>query len=241
MGNAAPTWNGDQGWLKQEHKVSYRHRHCRRDPNDYKAYCIEVLQVLASEFSSTLGRSFRNFLRKLRKFLPKSKKTLKLKTCRIFQAFVILGSLLQWRWQWASIGHFVFLLFTPVSSAGFWLLKSVFWTLISENWFPKSNFWNLIFVIGNQILEIINQISLQKMLIAFDNEIRFQSSDFRIQEPIPRATFLSPPPPLAAAAFFLKISLLEMLIAFGNDIRFQKTWNQISEIIFQKSDFRHQC
>ena len=25
------------------------------------------------------------------------------------QSFVILGSLLQWRWQWASIGHFVFL------------------------------------------------------------------------------------------------------------------------------------
>ena len=40
-------------------------------------------------------------------FLPKSKKTLKLKTS--MQSFVILGSLLQWRWQWASIGHFVFL------------------------------------------------------------------------------------------------------------------------------------
>ena len=25
------------------------------------------------------------------------------------QSFLILGSLLQWRWQWASIGHFVFL------------------------------------------------------------------------------------------------------------------------------------
>ena len=40
-------------------------------------------------------------------FLPKSKKTPKLKTS--IQSFVILGSLLQWRWQWASIGHFVFL------------------------------------------------------------------------------------------------------------------------------------
>ena len=28
------------------------------------------------------------------------------------QSFVILGSLLQWRWQWASIGHFVFLFFS---------------------------------------------------------------------------------------------------------------------------------
>ena len=32
------------------------------------------------------------------------------KSCRTsMQYFVILGSLLQWRWQWASIGHFVFL------------------------------------------------------------------------------------------------------------------------------------
>ncbi len=41
-------------------------------------------------------------------FLQKSRKTPKLKT--LMQSFVILGSLLQWRWQWASIGHFVFLL-----------------------------------------------------------------------------------------------------------------------------------
>ena len=46
----------------------------------------------------------------LRWVLPKSKKTQKLKTHRTsIQSFVILGSLLQWRWQWASIGHFVFL------------------------------------------------------------------------------------------------------------------------------------
>ena len=35
------------------------------------------------------------------------------------QNFVILGSLLQWRWQWASLGHFVFLFLTcPTSTKG---------------------------------------------------------------------------------------------------------------------------
>ena len=80
------------------------HRHCRRDPRNTKDW--EVLQVLSSEFG-------KKFLRKLKSFLPKSKKTEKLKTYRTsMQSFVILGSLLQWRWQWASIGHFVFL-FSP--------------------------------------------------------------------------------------------------------------------------------
>ena len=50
-------------------------------------------------------------------FLSKSKKTQRLKTW-------ILGSLLQWRWQWASIGHFVFLFFpenfTPWDAHCFW-------------------------------------------------------------------------------------------------------------------------
>ena len=41
-------------------------------------------------------------------FLPKSKKTQKNKSS--IQFFVILGSLLQWRWQWASIGHSVYVL-----------------------------------------------------------------------------------------------------------------------------------
>ena len=129
------------------------HRHCRRDPRISKDW--EVLHVLSSEFG-------KKFLRKLKSFLPKSKKTQKLKTYRTsMQSFVILGSLLQWRWQWASIGHFVFLFVTAAA-------------------FPPQNFtprdahccwqWNLISV-----------------------------------------------------------------------IRFQKTWNHISEIIFQKSDFRHQC
>ena len=44
------------------------------------------------------------------KLLTKVKKTQKLKTCRTpTQSFVILESLLRWRWQWASIGHYVFL------------------------------------------------------------------------------------------------------------------------------------
>ena len=107
------------------------HRHCRKDPRITKD-CIEVLQVLSFWVFIDFGKKF---LRELRNFLIKSKKTQKLKTCRTSQSFVILESFLQWQWQWASIGHFVFLLFTPVSSAGFWLLKSVFWNLMTEIWF----------------------------------------------------------------------------------------------------------
>ena len=59
------------------------------------------------------------------------------------QSFVILGSLLQWRWQWASIGHFVFLLFTPVLAQYFGLsnLFSEPWFLISDYWFLKCYFF----------------------------------------------------------------------------------------------------
>ena len=89
---------------KQEHKVSYR---CslpsplQKGSKDYK-----ILHRSSARFFD-FGKKF---LRNLRNFLPKSKKTLKLKTS--MQSFVILGSLRQWRWQWASIGHFVFLFWT---------------------------------------------------------------------------------------------------------------------------------
>ena len=62
------------------------------------------------------------------------------------QSFVILRSFLQWRWQWASIGHFVFLFpqkFTPRDAHCFWqwaFKKSDFRNRISEILFPKSDF-----------------------------------------------------------------------------------------------------
>ena len=62
----------------------------------------------ASEFSSTLARSFPAFWF----FFAKTKENSEGQNLQNFlQSFVILGSLLQWRWQWASIGHFVFFLF----------------------------------------------------------------------------------------------------------------------------------
>ena len=54
----------------------------------------------ASEFSLTLAR------RRLRNFLISVQEN---SEAQNFHILPILGSLLQWRWQWASIGHFVFL------------------------------------------------------------------------------------------------------------------------------------
>ena len=105
------------------------HRHCRRDPRITKDW--EVLQVLSSEFG-------KKFLRKLKSFLPKSKKTQKLKTYRTsMQSFVILGSLLQWRWQWASIGHFVFLFISEICH---WI-SSDFRVALLQRLYPPQIIW----------------------------------------------------------------------------------------------------
>ena len=100
---------------------AYCHRHCRKDPRITKD-CIEVLQVLSFWVFIDFGKKF---LRELRNFLIKSKKTQKLKTCRTSQSFVILGSFLQWQWQWASIGHFVFLFPLKFHSLRFSLLLAM--------------------------------------------------------------------------------------------------------------------
>ena len=71
------------------------HHHCRKDRRITKD-CIEVLQVLSFSVFINFGKKF---LRELRNFLIKLKKTQKLKTCRNSQSFVILESFLQWRWQ----------------------------------------------------------------------------------------------------------------------------------------------
>ena len=53
---------------------------------------------------------------KAKKLLAKVKENSEAQNYRTsMQSFVILGSLLQWRWQWASIGHFVFLFYTRTS------------------------------------------------------------------------------------------------------------------------------
>ena len=76
---------------------------------------IQWLQRIAKRSASFDLLSFlwlwQEIFRKLGNFLPKSRKTQNLKTCRTFLSFAILGSLLQWRWQWASIGQFVFLFY----------------------------------------------------------------------------------------------------------------------------------
>ena len=71
-------------------------------------------------------------------FLTKSKKTPKLKTS--MQSFVILGSLLQWRWQWASIGHFVFLFFSSLEfhSLRCTFLLAISLAVLSHSW-PQPN------------------------------------------------------------------------------------------------------
>ena len=123
------------------------------------------------------------FLRNLRNFLPKSKKTQKLKTCRTSQSFVILGSFLQWRWQWASIGHCVLVLTILDNFDNFWNFLRVltiltifdnvddfwqFWPFstiltISDNFWP---FWQF-----STILTIFE--TFDKILTKFDNSDHF--------------------------------------------------------------------
>ena len=108
----------------------------------------------------------------------------------------MVGSLLQWRWQWASIGHFVFLFPSQFHSKRCSLLltmKSDFSHQISEN--MKSYF-------RNHFSEIRLQTSMLEMSLAnrFKNLYRGQLFIFCLRR-----------------RFFLKISLLEMLIAVGNE------------------------
>ena len=85
---------------QQEHKVSYR---CslpsplQKGSKDYK-----ILHRSSARFFD-FGKKF---LRNLRNFLPSVQEN---SEAQNFQNLPILGSLLQWWWQWASIGHFVFL------------------------------------------------------------------------------------------------------------------------------------
>ena len=85
---------------EQEHKVSYR---CslpsplQKGSKDYK-----ILHRSSARFFD-FGKKF---LRNLRNFLPSVQEN---SEAQNFQNLPILGSLLQWWWQWASIGHFVFL------------------------------------------------------------------------------------------------------------------------------------
>ena len=86
---------------KQEHKVSYR---CslpsplQKRSKDYKglhwsSVSFELLSFLWLWQNPAEEPHMNQFFEDLLRIPP----------------FVVLGSLLQWRWQWASIGHFVFL------------------------------------------------------------------------------------------------------------------------------------
>ena len=82
---------------KQEHKVSYR---CslpsplQKRSKDYKGLggsaSFELLSFL---------RLWQEISQKAEKLLAKVEQTQKLKICKTSQSFLILGSLLQWRWQ----------------------------------------------------------------------------------------------------------------------------------------------
>ena len=91
--------------LQREFKKSFIK--ARREPNEIVNQILWVFRRFLDGIFGVWALSFSAFI------LPKSKKTQKRKTCRSsMQSFVILGSLLQWRWLRASIGHFVFLLFS---------------------------------------------------------------------------------------------------------------------------------
>ena len=148
----------------------------------------------------TLARNFSAF------FLPKSKKTQKRKTCRSsMQSFVILGSLLQWRWLRASIGHFVFLLFSNLKlpnnnhvCSSFQGLWCNLWSIIKcfpmlQNYFScqskifvkkKTNFLTLVSDISRLLMDAATCDQLSKVFQHFKcfsilwTDFSFESRNF---------------------------------------------------------------
>ena len=82
--------------------------HCRRDP---RILDWELLQVLSFWVFLDFGKEFPSFLKISCQNQRKHRRS---NLQNILQSFVILGSLLQWRWQWASIGQFVFLFYFEI-------------------------------------------------------------------------------------------------------------------------------
>ena len=115
------------------------HHHCRRDPRITKD-CKKLGTLWPSEFSLTFKRNVQQ-AGKLAKVRENSE-------AQNLQNLPILGSLLQWWWQWASIGHFVFLFFspqnfTPRDAHCFWqwaLLPRATFQLLFPLFFSPQNF-----------------------------------------------------------------------------------------------------